>query len=127
MLWVKAADATEEAPRSNFSRRIRSYLSDFENHKTQFDAQTGTSIEDFLQGLLKNDDEICMTLLWFLIDPASYLPNIAVSFLKWRIPTVDLEFDHSGCWKEISSSHYFYEGGESKGTYDNCTTPSTLL
>jgi hypothetical protein len=111
----------EDVSRSNFFRQIRSYLLELDDHKEQFGAQTSDSLENFLSVKFKNNDDMCMTLLWFLIDPACYLPQLTMSFLKWPIPTVRLEFDHSGCWKEISSSLYFYEGGESKGTYDNCT------
>ncbi|SRR6266496_4518721 len=117
---MKAAAAAEDASRSNFWGQLRAYVGNFNNH-IKFGVEGGTSVEAFLPGLLNDNDDISMTLLWFLIDPVNYLPKLTISFLKWPIPTVNLEFDHKGCWKEISSSHYFYEGGESKGTYDNCT------
>ena len=112
--------STDEASRSNFFSKMKSYLKIFEECKKKFESQTHASVEDVLLDLFQNDDEICMTLLWFLVDPTSYCPKSESSFLRWPIPTVNMEFDHRGCWKEISSSHYFYEGGESKGTYANC-------
>lgn len=123
MLWVKAASKAEDASRSKFRSQIRSYLKNFEDHRKKCTAQNATSVEDFVPRLLEDHDDLSMTLLWLLIDPTTYLPNLTMSFLAWPIPTVNLEFDHRGCWKEISSSHYFYEGGESKGSYDNCAGP----
>ena len=117
---MKAAAAAQDVSRSNFSGQLRSYVENLNNH-IKIGVEGGNSVETFLPGLLSDNDDISMTLLWFLIDPVNYLPKLTISFLKWPIPTVNLEFDHKGCWKEISSSHYFYEGGESKGTYDNCT------
>ena len=117
---MKAAAAAEDVSRSKFSGQLRSYVENLNNH-IKIGVKEGNSVETFLPGLLIDNDDISMTLLWFLIDPVNYLPKLTISFLKWPIPTVNLEFDHKGCWKEISSSHYFYEGGESKGTYDNCT------
>jgi hypothetical protein len=117
---MKAATAAEDVSRSKFSGQLRSYVENLNNH-IKIGVKEGHSVETFLPGLLSDNDDISMTLLWFLIDPVNYLPKLTISFLKWPIPTVNLEFDHKGCWKEISSSHYFYEGAESKGTYDNCT------
>jgi hypothetical protein len=113
---MKAA-AAKDTSRSNFWNPIRAKVHKLEK-SIKSELEAGGSIESFLPGLL--DDTISMILLWFLVDPANYRPRLDISFLTWPIPTVNLEFDHKGCWKEFSSSHYLYEGGESKGTYDNC-------
>jgi len=115
---MKAA-AARDTSRSNFWNPIRTNVQNLEKSITS-GIKEGGQIESFLPALLENNDAISMILLWFLIDPVNHRPNLEIPFLKWPIPTVNLEFDHKGCWKEISSSHYFYEGGESKGTYDNC-------
>jgi hypothetical protein len=120
-VWVKMASKAEHASRSKFRSQIRSYVKIFEDHRKAFIAQNNDSVEQFVPRLLENHDDLSMTLLWLLIDPITYLLDLTIPFLAWPIPTVNLEFDHRGCWKEISSSHYFYEGGESKGSYDNCT------
>jgi len=123
---VKVA-ATQDASRSSFWSQLRERVQNLES-QIKPEPEGGPSIESSLPGLLNDNDAISMSLLWFLVDPANYLPKLDRSFSKWSIPTVNLEFDHKGCWKEISSSHYFYEGGESKGTYANCTDiPSDFL
>ena len=113
---MKVAAAAQDTSRSKFWGQLRSNVGNLDGC-----IKSGVaSMEAFLPGLLDGNDDISMTLLQFLIDPVKYLPTLTIPFLIWPIPIVNLEFDHKGCWKEISSSHYFYEGGESKGTYDNC-------
>jgi hypothetical protein len=127
VFWMKAASKADNVSRSKFLNHVRACLAVFKNHKKTFAVQKDISAEAFIPRLLEQDDELSMMLLWFLIDPSTYNPNLTISLLKWPIPTANLEFDHRGCWKEISSSHYFYEGGESKGSYDNCVNLSSCF
>ena len=119
------AAAAKDTSRSNFLNQTRTRVQNLEKD-IESSLKGGRSIESSLLDLLDSNDAISMMLLWFLIDPTKHVPKLEIPFSKWPIPTVNLEFDHKGCWKEISSSHYFYEGAESKGTYDNCIRPTFL-
>ena len=119
--WAQLALKTKDVKKSKFVHKIRSIVESFNTAQAKFRIQNATP-QEFLTAEFENDDSHCLTLLWFLIHAEAYIPAVNTSFLKWSIPTDKLEFDHGGCFKEISTNHYFYEAGESKGNYTSCTT-----
>jgi len=90
---MKVADAKDTA-----GSRLCTSVRDL---KTQIKSALKEALlfESFLPDLLDNNDAISMMLLSFLVGSKTYVPNLAVSFLNWPIPTVILEFDHKGCRK----------------------------
>jgi len=45
-------------------------------------------------------------------------PKLSQPFTSWKRPEINLEFDHRGAFKELPNIRFFYEGGESKLSFN---------
>ena len=122
VLWARWARAEQHYQKSNFKSAIENIIQFSNNCRSNFRSRASEEPDSTLQNRLaiemrSKGNNQSMNLLWFFIHPEAYFPQIGTSMLKWRIPTHLLEFDHRGVFKQLSSNHYYYEGGESKGTY----------
>jgi hypothetical protein len=124
--WISMAQISPDFRRSPFSKLVNSITETIVRHKRLCAGLApGKPLEDVLAGELKKNDAMCMVLLWLLADPARYTPKPTYRFTTWPMPTTILEFDHRGCFKQISRRHFYYEGGESKASFKAGNTLQT--
>jgi hypothetical protein len=57
--------------------------------------------------------KMAFALLWVFIDPTS-LDNRNGDFPEWTRPRLQIEIDHQGQFRNVSSGEVYYEGGETK-------------
>ena len=87
------------------------------------DLVAGTSPKEkrklLFQALLRHDQDVALAILFLLIDPTTYAPNISSqNFSDWTPIPTKLEFDHRGAFHKVVKSFWKYEGGESKSSIE---------
>jgi len=68
-----------------------------------------------LERLLYRDNRMAFVLLWSLLEPERFDRQTG-AFHQWSIPCLEMEVDHVGMFRFLSSGEIFYEGGETKGS-----------
>ena len=59
--------------------------------------------------------------LWSLLEPERFGKQDG-DFSKWSIPCLEMEVDHVGLFRVLSSGEIYYEGGETKGSHTGTHT-----
>jgi|SRR5271163_4187746 len=121
-IWANVAITDKEVTKSKFFETIQLIVSSVNEHRTRFGTEENISPEKSLVNQLQSDSRLTLILIWFFMNPESYIPDSEKPFLKWSIPTTELELDHRGAFRAISDNHALYEGGESKSSIKNGIT-----
>lgn len=72
---------------------------------------------DDLERAIHQNDDLALILVWFEADKTTYTPQNN-DFLKWKLPSNRLEFDHRGNFKKVSKRLWLYDGAESKANFN---------
>jgi hypothetical protein len=126
---VKGAVAVEGYDESEFSKYGKFLRDAVKGQRKAWDAlsKSCSSIQNdetikhlqktaLLDRLLYRDNRMAFVLLWSLLEPSRF-DKQSGKFNSWGIPCLEMEVDHVGIFRLLSSGEIYYEGGETRVSY----------
>lgn len=74
----------------------------------------------YLRDSLFSDPKTALAAVWFFssVDPNEFLPS-TLEFKEWRLPHLELEFDHTGAFTELPGKNWHYGAAETKSSHSS--------
>jgi hypothetical protein len=75
-------------------------------------------VASFIECLTYRQSRTALAGLLFLLDDGDMEPKLSQPFTSRKRREINLEFDHRGAFKTLPNITFFYEGGESKLSFN---------
>ena len=66
--------------------------------------------------LMYRESTFALAMLYFAVDPNSYVPKKGEKFENWNWPVTEIEWDLGGVLRMLPNNEFLYEGGECKSS-----------
>ena len=126
--WITEARASEGAEDHNFFECLMDLKSSLKSQKSLVRKINDPSTIRLIlaDNLLYRESTFALAMLYFAVDPGSYVPKKGEKFENWNWPVTEIEWDLGGILRMLPDDEFLYEGGECKSFNTRISFPRCL-